>query len=198
MRVLVACEYSGTVRDAFTRGGHDAMSCDLLPSETAGEHYQGSVLDLMDEPFDLVIAHPPCTYLANSGVHWLDKSTQRWRDLFDGAEFFARMWDFNAPRIAVENPIQHKFAIKIHGKGKPDQYVQPYEFGTPETKRTGLWLVNLPPLIATDDVRGAMANLPRSQTERVWRMPPGPDRQKERARFPLGIAEAMASQWGAA
>lgn len=190
MRVLVACEFSGTVRDAFIRGGHDAMSCDLLPSETPGPHHQGDVLPLLREPWDLVIAHPPCTYLANSGARWLydhERYPLRWQDLIDGAAFFRACLEANAPRVAVENPGIHKWAAKIIGRG-PDQTLQPWEYGHGETKAVKLWLKNLPPLVATDVVPGREA--------RVHLMPPGPDRQKERSRFFVGIADAMADQWG--
>lgn len=120
MRVLVACEYSGTVRDAFLSRGHDAISCDILPTESPGPHYEGSALDLIDEPFDLVIAHPPCTYLANSGVQHLHKEPGRWALMREGARFFDMMFRFNAPRIAVENPVQHRYAKAETGRGGGD------------------------------------------------------------------------------
>ena len=196
MRVLVACEYSGVVRDAFRDLGHDAMSCDILPTERPGPHYQGDALDLRSEPFDLVIAHPPCTYLSNSGVRWLSADPARWPLMFDGAEFFAAFWEFNTPRLAVENPVQHGYARRVHGKGKATQYVQPWMFGHPEQKAAGLWLRGLPKLQPTNDVRADMEGLAASQRQRIWSLPPGPDRWKERsATFP-GIAAAMAEQWG--
>jgi hypothetical protein len=188
LRVLIACEYSGTVRAAFTAAGHDAMSCDLLPSETPGEHYQGDVFDVLDHGFDLLIAHPPCTYLCNSGVRWLHERPERWAELDNAAKFFWSLLHADIPRIAIENPIPHKYAVERIGRTY-DQILQPYEFGHGETKATCLWLRNLPPLEPTDVVDG--------RTARVHRMPPGEDRSKERSRFYTGIAEAMATQWSA-
>ena len=198
MRVLIACEYSGTERDAFIAAGHDAISADLLPTESPGPHYQGDVLDLAGERWDLVIAHPPCTYLANSGVRWLYTNPTRWQDMLEGADFFRRMFAFNTPMLAVENPVQHKWAKLAHGMGEPTQTVQPYEYGHPETKRTALWLRGLPPLTATDDVRAEMAALPKSVSNRIHYASPGPDRWKARSTAYAGIAAAMADQWGTA
>ena len=164
-RVLVACEYSGAVRDAFIAEGCDAISCDLLPTDVPGPHYQGSVYDLMDEPFDLVVAHPPCTYLSNSGVVWLHRDPERWGLMLEGAEFFAAMAGFNSPRIAIENPIQHKYAKEAHGLGTQTQVIQPYMFGHPEQKATCLWLFGLPPLKETDNVKAAMLQLPKRERE---------------------------------
>lgn len=186
MRVLVACEYSGIVRDAFTAQGHHAMSADLLPTESPGPHYQGDVLDVLGDGWDLMVAHPPCTYLANSGVRWLHERPERWAKLDDGAAFFRALLDAPVPRIAVENPVPHKYAVERIGR-KYDQTIQPYEFGHPESKRTCLWLEGLPPLVPTNVVNG--------REQRVWKMAPGPDRQKERSRFYSGIAQAMAGQW---
>lgn len=196
MKVLVACEYSGTVRDAFLAAGHEAMSCDLLPTEAEGPHYQGDVRDLLGEPFDLVVAHPPCDFLANSGVRWLYSDPLRWQGLIEGAAFFRLMFSFNAPRIAVENPIQHRWAKLAHGIGEPSQTIQPWHFGHPESKRTALWLRGLPLLQPTNDVRDAMAMLPKSVTQRVHYASPGPDRWKIRSKFFPGVAAAMAAQWG--
>ena len=198
MRVLVACEFSGIVRDAFIERGHDAVSIDLLPTERPGPHLQADVLDLlaMDavaSSFDLMIAHPPCTYLANSGVRWLydshdgDRNDERWWEMQQGAEFFRRLLEAPIPRIAVENPIMHKYAREIVGRG-PDQYVQPWQYGHPETKATGLWLKNLPLLEPTNIVPG--------REPRVHHASPGPDRWKERSRTLPGLAAAMADQWG--
>jgi len=190
VKVLVACEFSGTVRDAFIARGHDAMSCDILPAETPGPHHQGDVLEVLDRDWDLIVAHPPCTYLTNSGVRWLydDRYPLRWRDLIDGAVFFRTMLEAAAPRIAVENPVMHGWASKITGAGRPTQVIQPWQYGHGETKATGLWLKNLPKLVPTNVVEGREA--------RVHRMAPGPDRQKERSRFFRGVAGAMADQWG--
>lgn len=196
MRVLVACEYSGRVRDAFIREGHNAMSADLLPTDAEGPHYQGDVLDLLDEPWDLVVAHPPCTYLTNSGVTWLTTDPERWALLDEGAEFFAKMFEFNSPRIAVENPVQHKYAIERHGHGKATQYIQPWQFGHTEQKRTGLWLVGLPKLEPTNNVYDQMMQLPKRERERLHYLGPSKDRWKLRSTTYSGIADAMAKQWG--
>ena len=184
--MLIACEFSGTVRDAFLAEGHDAWSCDILPTESPGPHIQGDALEVLGEGWDLMVAHPPCTYLANSGVRWLHERPERWRGLVEGCVFFRRLLEAPIPRIAVENPVPHKYARGL--VGAYDQTVQPWQFGDPETKRTCLWLKGLPPLLPTEitSVREA----------RVHRMAPGPDRQKERSRFFSGIARAMASQWG--
>lgn len=188
MKVLVACEFSGIVRDAFIRKGHDAMSCDLLPSESDfGPHYQGDVFDIIDDGWDMMIAHPPCTYLCNSGVRWLFSQKKRWINLIEAAVFFRKLLDAQIPHKAYENPIMHKYGKMIIGC-EFDQIVQPWMFGHPETKATGLILQNLPKLKPTNIVEGRNA--------RIHKMPPGPDRGKERSRFYTGIAEAMAEQWG--
>lgn len=198
MKVLVACEYSGTVRNAFLSRGHDAWSCDLLPSEDgSNRHIQGDARDLLQDGWDcLIVAHPPCTRLCNSGVRWLHRPPagktlrQMWRELREGAALFSDFWNAPIPLRCIENPVMHK-----HAKALIDNYrefaqsVQPWQFGHGETKRTCLWLHDLPPLVPTDVVGG--------RENRVHRMPPGPDRWKERSRFFKGIAEAMADQWGA-
>ena len=164
------------------------MSCDLRESEMPGEHYTGDIGDVLHSgEWDLMVAHPPCTYLTVSGARWLydDRFPTRWDDLRAGAEFFRMFLDADVPRIAVENPQMMFQHTKIR---KPDQYVQPWEFGHGETKKTGLWLKNLQTLSPTDVVMGREA--------RVHRMPPGPEREKERSRFFPGIAAAMAAQWG--
>lgn len=186
MKVLVACEYSGAVRDAFTMAGHFAMSCDLLPTEVPGPHYQGDVFDIINEGWDLIVAHPPCTRLCNSGVRWLNERNL-WQDMENAAHFFKRLLTANIPHIAVENPIMHKYAASIIGR-KADQIVQPWMFGHGETKATGLWLKNLPKLKPTNVVDG--------RQQRIWLLPPGPERWKERSRTFSGIAQAMADQWG--
>ena len=181
MRILVACEYSGTVRDAFRALGHDAMSCDLLPTEKPGPHYQGSVVDILDDGWDMMIAHPPCTHLAVSGARW-------WKDKRDeqgvALDFVRRLMDAPIPRIAIENPV----SIISTAIRKPDQIVQPWQFGHGETKATCLWLKGLPKLVPTNVVAGREA--------RIHKMSPGPDRWKERSRTYQGIADAMAAQWG--
>lgn len=196
MRVLVACEYSGTVRDAFRVLGHDAMSADLLPTDVPGPHYEGDVLDLLCEPFDLVVAHPPCTYLSNSGAPHLKTDPDRWHDMYRAAGFFWAMSQFNAPRIAIENPIQHLAGRAAHGLGKYTQIVQPWMFGHPETKATCLWLENLPPLMPTDDVEYHMELLPKRLQQRNHWISPSPDRWKLRSTTYPGLAAAMAKQWG--
>lgn len=172
------------------------MSCDLLPTELPGPHHQGDVMDLVGEPFDLVIAHPPCTYLANSGVSHLKGNPERWENMKEGAQFFKSMSLFNSPRIAIENPIQHKYAIEVHGLGKATQYIQPWMFGVAESKKTGLWLFNLPRLKPTDDVSWKLELLPKNQVQRLHYLPPSPDRWKLRSQTYPGIAAAMADQWG--
>lgn len=181
MRVLVACEYSGTVRDAFRRQGHDALSCDLLPSETDGPHYQGDVRDILGEGWDLMIAHPPCTHLAVSGARWFRNKVAEQKEALD---FVRLLLDAPIGRIALENPVSI-ISSKIR---KPDQIIQPWQFGHGETKATCLWLKGLPMLTPTNIVEG--------REQRVWRMPPSPNRWKERSRTFVGVAEAMAQQWG--
>jgi len=189
MRVLVACEYSGRVRDAFIAKGHDAISCDLLQTETDGPHVQGDVSALLRDPWDLVIAHPPCTYLANSGVRWLHSDPARWGKMREGAAFFLECLNANAPMVAVENPVMHKYARQEIGGLYPDFTVQPWQFGDPAKKRTCFWTRNLPALSPTSDMTAKDA---RADCHLA---PPGPDRWKERSRTYQGIADAMASQW---
>ena len=182
MRVLVACEYSGVVRDAFLRRGHEAMSCDLLPTDAPGTHYEGDVFDLDWSGFDLVIAHPPCTALAVSGNrHYAGTQARE-----DAAEFVRRMWRQPVERLAIENPVG--VLNRLVPELPRPQYVQPWQFGHGETKRTGLWLRGLPPLEPTDVVEG--------REQRIWKLPPSADRWKIRSTTFRGIAEAMAEQWG--
>jgi len=204
MNVLIACEYSGRVRNAFVLKGHDAMSCDLLASETERPdgwdgHYQGDVRDLLSDKsysFDLMIAHPPCTYLCNSGVRWLAPGGKldpsRHKLMMKACDFFALLYWTDIPRIAIENPVMHNYARDYLWSAWKvptfTQSIQPWQFGHGETKRTCLWLRGLPPLTPTCIVKGREA--------RVHRMSPGPDRWKERSRTYQGIADAMASQWG--
>lgn len=195
MRVLVACEYSGVVRDAFLARGHDATSCDLLPTDSPGPHYEGDVFDVLGDGWDLMIAHPPCTYLTNSGVRWLTTQPKRWQELIEGAAFFRELLHAPIPRIAVENPVMHKWAALIVGR-RQDQVVQPWMFGHLESKATGLWLKGLPPLMPTSDLRAATMQLPASERNRIHYVPPGADRWKVRSITYAGIAEAMADQWG--
>jgi len=195
MRVLVACEYSGRVRDAFIARGHDAMSCDLLPTDVAGPHHQGDVFDLDLSEFDLMVAHPPCTYLTNAGVTWLHRDPDRWAKLDDGAAFFKRLLEAPIPRICVENPIMHKYAKERIGGVKQSQVVQPWMFGHMEQKATCLWLKGLPPLQPTDNVKAEMMALPDNQRQRLHYLPPSADRWKLRSTTYQGIADAMAAQW---
>ena len=188
MRVLVAGEYSGTGRDAFIARGHDALSCDLLPTDVPGPHYRGDVLELLGDGWDLMVAHPPCTYLTNSGVRWLHTEPGRWGKLDQACAFFNRLLDAPIPRICVENPIPHKYAVERSGGRKYTQIVQPWQYGHGETKATCLWLKGLPKLEPTDIVEG--------RVQRVWRLPPSADRWKLRSTTYAGIATAMAAQWG--
>ena len=190
MKILVACEFSGRVRDAFAERGHDAISCDFLDSERPGKHYKGDIRDYFKTHMgktDLLIAHPPCTYLCNSGVRWLHTVKGRWDQMVEAAEFFKLLLNMDIPKIAVENPIPHKYALEVISK-KYDQIIQPYQFGCGETKATCLWLKNLPLLKPT--------NIVFERYARVHRLPPSKNRWKERSRTYKGIAEAMASQWG--
>ena len=196
MKVLVACEYSGTVRDAFIARGHDAMSCDLLPTDAPGPHYHGDVFDLDLTEFDLMVAHPPCTYLTNAGVCHLHKNPKRWPKLFDAAAFFKRLLEAPVERIAVENPIMHKYAKTLIGGVKQTQTVQPWWFGHMEQKATCLWLKNLPPLEKTNVVYDEMMKLPKNERERLHYLPPSKDRWKIRSKTFQGLANAMSDQWG--
>lgn len=197
MRVLIACEFSGIVRRAFSARGHDAWSCDLLPAEDgSNRHITGDARDILNDGWDLLmVAHPPCTRLCNSGVRWLSvpppgRTAENMQDeLRSGAALFSAFWNAPIERIAIENPVMHKHAkALIENYSKPAQSIQPWQFGHGETKRTCLWLKGLPPLTATNIVEGREA--------RVHRMPPSPNRWRERSRFFTGIADAMASQWG--
>jgi hypothetical protein len=196
MKVLVACEYSGRVRDAFARRGHDAMSCDFHATETPGNHYQGDVRDVLySRLWDLIIAHPDCTYITNSGVRWLDTDIGRWKKLYEACAFFKLFLNHQCPRIAIENPIPHKYGAEWIGT-KYTQTIQPWQFGHTETKRTCLWLKGLPPLIETNNVRHLMAGMSKKETDKVHYASPGPDRWKDRSRTYQGVADAMAEQWG--
>jgi len=181
MRVLVACEFSGTVRDAFIAFGHDAFSCDLLPTDKLGPHIEGDVLSILNYGWDLMIAHPPCSHLAVSGAAWFKNKV---KEQAEALEFVRKLMDAPIPKIAIENPI----SIISSRIRKPDQIIQPWQFGHGETKATCLWLKNLPLLVPTDIVEG--------RTPRVHYASPGPDRWKERSRTLKGIGNAMAEQWG--
>lgn len=198
MKVLVGCEFSGIVRDAFLERGHDAWSCDILPAEhNSNRHIMGDVRDaLASATWDmLIVAHPPCTRLCNSGVRWLTKPPagktleQMWKELDEGAELFSDLWNAPVEKICIENPVMHRHAKeRIRNYQEFAQSVQPWQFGHGEVKRTCLWLRNLPPLTPTNIVDGREA--------RVHKMSPGANRWRERSRFFPGIARAMAEQWG--
>ena len=196
MKVLIACEYSGRVRDAFIALGHEAMSCDLLPSDSPGPHYQGDIFDIINDGWDLMVGHPPCTYLSNSGVCHLHKDPSRWPKLFEGAAFFKRLLKSSIPKIAIENPIMHGYAKTLIGGTKQTQIIQPWMFGHTEQKATCLWLKGLMPLTATNNVKAEMLLLPKNERERLHYLPPSPDRWKLRSTTYQGIADAMADQWG--
>ena len=196
LRVLVACEYSGRVRDAFIRLGHDAVSCDILPSDAPGPHIQGDVLSVLGDGWDLMIAHPPCTYLANSGVCHLHKDAKRWIALFHGADFFKALLNAPIKMVAIENPVMHKYAKRLIGTDGPTQIVQPWMFGHKEQKATGLYLRGLMPLRETSNVRAETMALPDNERQRLHYLPPGPNRWKLRSTTFQGIADAMADQWG--
>lgn len=188
MKILVACEFSGIVREAFNSiHGNYAISCDILPPEDGRTdyHYQGDVRDILKDGWDLMIAHPPCTRLANSGVRWLNERNL-WDEMREAAEFFKLLLNCNIPKIALENPIMHKYAREIVGR-KYDQIIQPWQFGHGEQKATCLWLKNLPKLTPTNIVSG--------REQRVWKLPPSENRWAERSRTYPGIAMAMAEQW---
>lgn len=201
MNVLVACEFSGVVREAFRRRGHEAFSCDLEPAEDGSRyHYQMDIRRVLEDPgrWDLLIAHPPCTYLCNSGVRWFTTIPKhpkpgvlygepRRQAMREAVKLFGLLWSNTIPRIAIENPIMHVHARTAFGFDYA-QTIQPWQFGHGEVKRTCLWLRGLPPLEATNVVPGRVA--------RVHRASPGPERWKDRSRTYLGVAEAMAEQWG--
>lgn len=196
MKVLVACEFSQVVTKAFRERKHEAYSCDILPTEGNPDwHIQGDVLEHLSDGWDLMIAHPPCTYLANSGVRWLfdydnvivNTACSRWASMKEACEFFNALLKAPIDKIVVENPIQHKYARERIRKY--DQIIQPWQFGHGETKATCLWLKNLPLLKPTNIVNG--------REGKVWKMPPSENRWRERSRTFKGIAKAMAEQWGA-
>lgn len=204
MKVLIACEFSGIVRSAFSSLGHDAYSADFLPTEIPGNHLVCDVKEILHQEWDLMIAHPPCTYLTNAGVQHLHSHAKakihgqhRWRLMEESAEFFNLLHKANIPRICIENPIPHKYARELIGNYT--QIIQPWMFGEKKTKATCLWLKNLPLLQPTKVVGPPPKNLSQKE-KRSWHevhyQSPGPDRWKNRSRFYRGIAEAMAQQWG--
>lgn len=183
MKILVACEFTGTVRDAFIKRGHNAISCDLLPSLTNGPHYEGDVRDILYDDWDMIIAHPPCTYLTVAGNRWYHDKLQLIEEAFQFVKLFI---DHPCEKIAIENPVGRLSTLWR----KPDQYIQPWQFGHGETKKTGLWLKELPKLLPTNIVDG--------REQRIWKMGPkkGINRGLERSKTYQGIADAMAEQWG--
>jgi site-specific DNA-cytosine methylase len=191
MRVLIACEYSGAVRDAFRARGHDALSCDLLPSEAPGPHYQGPVQDILNDGWDLMVAHPPCTHLAVSGARWFkDKQTEQ----AEALDFVRLLLSAPIPRIALENPV----SIISSQIRKPDQVIQPWQFGHEATKTTCLWLKGLPKLVPTNIVGKGARHVTKSgrSLPQWYNLPPSADRWKIRSATFQGIADAMADQWG--
>ena len=199
-KVLIACEYSGTVRDEFLKLGFDAMSCDILPCESGiyygnkGKHYEGDVFDLLygknDNYFDLMIAHPPCTHLSVSGARWFTEGKKPMHLRDDAIEFVQKLMDAPVKHIAIENPVS---VISSYIR-KSDQMINPYQFGDHEYKRTCLWLKNLPKLVETNNVKEATDKLPPKEKHRIWWL--GSGKGKERSKFYKGIAQAMAKQWG--
>lgn len=196
MKVLVACEYSGVVRDAFRVKGHDAISCDLLPTDAPGPHYQGDIYNMLTQGWDLIIAHPPCTALTVAGNSTYGEGKQRYNERLESVEWTVDLWEAckkKAKKVCFENPVG--VLQRLGGMPKP-QYVQPWMFGHKEQKKTGLFLHNLKPLVSTNDVYEEMMKLPKRERERVHYLPPSPDRWKIRSTTFTGIAKAMADQWG--
>lgn len=193
LKVLIGCEYSGAVRDEFLKRGHNAMSCDLLPTDSPGPHYQGDIFDVIDYPWDIAIFHPPCTDLAVSGAAWFAKKRMIGAQQAS-ASFFMKLQRAasHIPKTATENPVSVMSSLWR----KPDQVIQPWMFGHPEQKATCLWLKGLPTLTPTNDVKAAMLTLPDNQRQRLHYLPPSEDRWKIRSQTFKGIAEAMADQWG--
>ena len=192
MKILIACEYSGTVRRSFAAKGHNVTSCDLLPSDDdSKDHYQGDVFDLLkNNKYDLMIAHPPCTHLAVSGAAWF-KAKRESGVQQEALAFVQRLMDADIPKICIENPV----SIISSQIRKPEQIIQPYQFGHLEQKKTCLWLKNLPNLVDTNNVYDEMMTLPRKDREKMHYLPPSPDRWKLRSKTYQGIADAMANQW---
>ena len=196
MKILIACEYSGTLRDAFIAKGHEAMSCDLLPTDVVGPHYQGDVMDIINDGWDLMIAHPPCTYLSVSGMHWTTRGLRDPKLTEDALDFVKQLMDSPINRICIENPV----SIISSRLKKPDQSVNPYHFGHDASKKTCLWLKNLPLLTPTDFIEPRIINGKKrwgNQTDSGQnKLPPSKDRWKIRSATYQGIANAMATQWG--
>jgi len=203
MKVLVACEYSGVVRDAFAKAGHDATSCDLLPSESPhGKHFKGDVMEILAQDWDILIAHPPCTYLCVSGIHWNNKRPERAAQTEEALKFVEALLGANIPKICLENPIG-VISTRIR---KPNQIIQPYQYGHDASKQTCLWLKNLPPLQPTKFIEPRIVTTPSGKKANRWAnqcdnyghdsLPPSADRWKIRSATYQGIADAMVEQWG--
>ena len=203
MKILVACEYSGRVRDAFTAKGHDVTSCDLLPTERPGKHYEGNVYDILyQDDWEMMIAHPDCTYLCSSGLHWNNKIEGRAEKTEEALEFITDLWTCGIPKICLENPVG---CINTRLKFMPrPQYIQPYNFGEDASKKTGLWLKGLRPLRATKQIEGRKVKK-NGRIYRRWsnqtdsgqsNLGPSKTRGKDRSLTYQGIADAMAKQWG--
>lgn len=202
VRVLVACEESQATTIELRKLGFDAWSCDLQDCNGGHPewHIKGDVLNVLNDKWDMMIAHPTCTYLTNSGVCWLwnkdgSRNEERWQKLKEGAEFFKALLDSPIPLIAIENPIPHKYAVELIGR-KYDQCIQPYQFGHTESKATCFWLKGLPKLKATNDVKEQWKKLPKNEAQRLHYLPPGPERAKLRSKTFLGVAQALAFQYG--
>ena len=203
MKILIACEYSGRVRDAFTKKGHYAMSCDILPTESEGPHYQGDVLDVLNDGWDMMIAHPPCTYLASSGLHWNKKRPERALKTEAALEFITTLWKAPIKKVVLENPVG---CINTRLKFMPKpQYVHPYMFGDDASKKTGLWMRGLGKLEPTDMIPPRIVETPSGRKYQRWgnqyecgrdNTPNTPDRAKIRSLTFQGLADAMANQWG--
>ena len=195
MKVLVACEYSGIVRDAFTSKGHDAWSCDILPTESPGNHFQGDILEHLNKGWDLMIAHPPCTHLAVSGARWFTEGRKPWSLQIEALDFVRKLLAAPINKIALENPVS-VISTKIR---KPNQIIQPFEYGHDVTKRTCLWLKNLPNLKPTKIVKPDIVLVNGKKMSRMhyesFKLP-SKERSKVRSKFYTGIANAMADQWG--
>lgn len=186
MRILIACEFSGLVREAFTSLGHETWSCDMEETEIPGKHIKGDVLQVIRDGWDLMIAHPPCTYLCNSGVRWLHSDPTRFGNMLKAADFFNALKNCEIPKIVLENPIPHKYAK--YEIGVYDQIIHPWEHGHGETKATCLWLKNVPKLCPSSIVEG--------RDNKIHNMPPSSNRARDRSRTYTGIAQAMSAQWG--
>lgn len=196
MKVLIGCEYSGTVRDAFLAAGHDAISCDLLPTDRPGPHYQGDIAEMLNHSWDIIIMHPPCTALAVSGNATYGEGKPKYNQRLQAVTWTMELWEKAtaiSPRVCFENPVG--VLSRLGGMVKAD-YIQPYQFGHKEQKKTGLFLQGLPPLYETDNVYADMMQLPKKEREKVFYQSPSADRWKIRSTTYAGIAAAMAAQWG--